>query len=105
MADDLMRLNGLAPTTMEEAALFAERYLEPQKLEAYLEHHRQGGTLWDWYVEADDTWQETIFNDNLCVPSGCFGLPYSERLEAIAKERMRFDAWRKEREAGDSHVC
>lgn len=105
MTDDLMRLNGLAPKTAEEAALFAERYLEPQKLGAFLAHHRQGGTLWDWYVAADDEWQETIFTDNLCVPSGRFGMPYSERLEAIAKERVRFDAWRKERETGDGHVC
>lgn len=105
VAEDLMRLNGLAPKTPEEATLFAQRYVEPEKRDEYLEHHRGGGTLWDWYIASDEDWQDAVFMDNLCVPCGYNGLPYAERLEVIAQERARFDAWRAQREVEVDHVC
>ncbi len=99
------RLSGIAPTSMAEAIEFAERYLEPEQEGSFVEYMLHGGTLCEWLQGADEETRSEITTDSLCITSDIARLPYTERLDALSKERMRFDAWRAQREAEMDHVC
>ncbi len=71
---------GIAPITMDDAKLFAERYLEPAQRGDFLADHKDGKTLQRWMRRLDEETRHTIFVD--CLLSHA-DVPYDRRLEAI----------------------
>lgn len=71
---------GIAPITMDDAKLFAERYLEPAQRDEFLADHKDGNTLQRWRDRLDEETDHLIFVD--CLLSDV-RVPYDQRLEAI----------------------
>ncbi|WP_193337873.1 hypothetical protein [Devosia beringensis] len=77
---------GIAPVTDGDAAVFAERYLEPARRPDFMADHRGGDTLARWWPRLDSDTRHMIFVD--CMLSDG-AVPYDQRLEAVDRNPRR----------------
>lgn len=76
----------IAPITQADAALFAERYLEPEQRAHLLAEHNGGDTLAHWWPRLSADVRNVVFVD--CMLSDG-ALPYGQRLEAVDRNPRR----------------
>jgi hypothetical protein len=77
---------GIAPVTDGDAALFAERYLEPAQRPRFLTDHKGGDTLARWWPQLDGDTRHVLFVDGMLADGA---LRYDQRLDALDRNPRR----------------